>query len=239
MEPPQNGGFSAICIFKSWNQDTSLIRTLCLVPKRCLSGGSSVQKWLKHLVDLCAWTLVFKKRCINLNCLLEVDKGEVGYIYVSMLGTGSGVGTKVLELLQDEYPEVYRFTTAVFPSAEDDVITSPYNRYHSHSSVCIPRFPFHIWKSQGFILSFFFFFFSWGRKLIIGEYFGRIVSNSWAFILMRGRKWTKPGAKKSSKGLQLHRCNRNFWIPRGGGGCEIGTRGGQCSPLNEALILVC
>ncbi len=43
-------------------------------------------------------------------------------------GTGSGVGTKVLELLRDEYPEVYRFTTAVFPSAEDDVITSPYNR---------------------------------------------------------------------------------------------------------------
>ena len=43
-------------------------------------------------------------------------------------GTGSGVGTKVLELLQDEYPEVYRFATAVFPSADDDVITSPYNR---------------------------------------------------------------------------------------------------------------
>lgn len=42
-------------------------------------------------------------------------------------GTGSGVGTKVLELIQDEYPEAYRFATAVFPSAEDDVITSPYN----------------------------------------------------------------------------------------------------------------
>ncbi|XP_065886602.1 tubulin epsilon chain-like [Dysidea avara] len=42
-------------------------------------------------------------------------------------GTGSGVGTKLLEILQDEYPDVYRFTTAVYPSGEDDVITSPYN----------------------------------------------------------------------------------------------------------------
>ncbi|PFX15541.1 Adenylate cyclase type 6 [Stylophora pistillata] len=42
-------------------------------------------------------------------------------------GTGSGLGTSVLNLLADEYPDVYRFTTAVFPSADDDVITSPYN----------------------------------------------------------------------------------------------------------------
>ena len=68
-------------------------------------------------------------------------------------GTGSGVGTRVLEILQNEYPDVYRyatghagktrclnpfvwfvlwgvavrFVTAVFPSADDDVITSPYN----------------------------------------------------------------------------------------------------------------
>jgi tubulin epsilon len=43
-------------------------------------------------------------------------------------GTGSGVGTKILEILKDEFPEVYRFVVAVFPSADDDVITSPYNR---------------------------------------------------------------------------------------------------------------
>lgn len=42
-------------------------------------------------------------------------------------GTGSGVGTCILNLLEDEYPDVYRFVTAVYPSAEDDVITSPYN----------------------------------------------------------------------------------------------------------------
>ncbi|KAK3747234.1 hypothetical protein RRG08_005870 [Elysia crispata] len=41
--------------------------------------------------------------------------------------TGSGVGTCILNLLEDEYPDVYRFVTAVYPSAEDDVITSPYN----------------------------------------------------------------------------------------------------------------
>ena len=42
-------------------------------------------------------------------------------------GTGSGLGTYILDLLHDEYPNVYRFTTAVFPSPDDDVITSPYN----------------------------------------------------------------------------------------------------------------
>ncbi|KNC48695.1 tubulin [Thecamonas trahens ATCC 50062] len=42
-------------------------------------------------------------------------------------GTGSGLGTFILNLLADEYPSVYRFTTAVFPSPDDDVVTSPYN----------------------------------------------------------------------------------------------------------------
>lgn len=42
-------------------------------------------------------------------------------------GTGSGLGTAILALLKDEFPEVYRFVTAVYPSQDDDVITSPYN----------------------------------------------------------------------------------------------------------------
>lgn len=42
-------------------------------------------------------------------------------------GTGSGVGTYILHMLKDEFPEVYRFVTAIFPSEDDDVITSPYN----------------------------------------------------------------------------------------------------------------
>ncbi|KAM8998862.1 tubulin epsilon chain-like [Sarcophilus harrisii] len=42
-------------------------------------------------------------------------------------GTGSGLGTFILNVLEDEFPEVYRFVTSVFPSGEDDVITSPYN----------------------------------------------------------------------------------------------------------------
>ena len=30
-------------------------------------------------------------------------------------------------LTQEEFPEAYRFTVSVFPSKDDDVITSPYN----------------------------------------------------------------------------------------------------------------
>lgn len=42
-------------------------------------------------------------------------------------GTGSGVGTYVLGLLSDLYPKIYRFSACVFPSEENDVVTSPYN----------------------------------------------------------------------------------------------------------------
>uniref|UniRef100_A0A3Q2QIS2 Tubulin epsilon 1 n=1 Tax=Fundulus heteroclitus TaxID=8078 RepID=A0A3Q2QIS2_FUNHE len=42
-------------------------------------------------------------------------------------GTGSGLGTRVLSLLEEEFPDVCRIVTAMYPSAEDDVITSPYN----------------------------------------------------------------------------------------------------------------
>ncbi|XP_018555212.1 LOW QUALITY PROTEIN: tubulin epsilon chain [Lates calcarifer] len=42
-------------------------------------------------------------------------------------GTGSGLGTRVLGLLEEEFPEVCRIVTSVYPTAEDDVITSPYN----------------------------------------------------------------------------------------------------------------
>jgi tubulin epsilon len=42
-------------------------------------------------------------------------------------GTGSGLGSYIVEMLKDEFPEVYRFVTAVFPSEDDDVVTSPYN----------------------------------------------------------------------------------------------------------------
>lgn len=42
-------------------------------------------------------------------------------------GTVAGVGTYMLSLLEDLYPSVYRFAVSVFPSADNDVITSPYN----------------------------------------------------------------------------------------------------------------
>ena len=35
-------------------------------------------------------------------------------------GTGSGLGSYVLEALADEYPRTIRFATAVFPSESDD-----------------------------------------------------------------------------------------------------------------------
>ena len=42
-------------------------------------------------------------------------------------GTGSGLGTYMLESLEDLMPEVFRFVSCVCPSRDDDVVTSPYN----------------------------------------------------------------------------------------------------------------
>lgn len=42
-------------------------------------------------------------------------------------GTGSGLGTNVLSVLADEFPDIERLVTPVYPSEDDDVITSPYN----------------------------------------------------------------------------------------------------------------
>ena len=43
---------------------------------------------------------------LPLNCLVYV--GHVVRRGLVLAGTGSGIGTKVLEVLQDGYPEVYR-----------------------------------------------------------------------------------------------------------------------------------
>jgi len=42
-------------------------------------------------------------------------------------GTGSGLGTYILRMLEDEFGEPWRFSVPIFPSAGDDVVTSPYN----------------------------------------------------------------------------------------------------------------
>lgn len=42
-------------------------------------------------------------------------------------GTGSGLGTATLNLLEDDYPVVDRFVTSIYPSYTQDVVTAPYN----------------------------------------------------------------------------------------------------------------
>ena len=52
-----------------------------------------------------------------------------GFFFLHSLGggTGSGLGTYILDDLADLYPSVFKFSACVFPSEDDDVITSPYN----------------------------------------------------------------------------------------------------------------
>lgn len=59
------------------------------------------------------------ERCDSLQCFFVLH--SLGG------GTGSGLGTYLLQLLEDLYPEVFRFVSCVCPSRDDDVITSPYN----------------------------------------------------------------------------------------------------------------
>ncbi|TPX41447.1 hypothetical protein SeMB42_g05061 [Synchytrium endobioticum] len=59
-------------------------------------------------------------------------------------GTGSGLGSYIMELLHDEFPEAYRFSCVVCPSADDDVVISPYNsvlslaKHMEHSDCILP-----------------------------------------------------------------------------------------------------
>lgn len=48
-------------------------------------------------------------------------------------GTGSGLGSWLLEALRDSFPEPYRLSVSLLPSENDDVITSPYNALLSTS----------------------------------------------------------------------------------------------------------
>lgn len=58
-------------------------------------------------------------------------------------GTGSGLGSYILEMLCDDYKQI-KFSNCVFPSAFDDVITSPYNSFfalakiHEFSNCVLP-----------------------------------------------------------------------------------------------------
>jgi tubulin epsilon len=60
---------------------------------------------------------------------LEACESPQAFLLLHSLGggTGSGVGSYLLEQLADEFPEPYRLTASLFPSDNDDVITSPYN----------------------------------------------------------------------------------------------------------------
>ena len=40
---------------------------------------------------------------------------KVFWFPFSIPGTGSGIGTKVLETLQDDYPEVYKYVNNMYP----------------------------------------------------------------------------------------------------------------------------
>lgn len=62
--------------------------------------------------------------------VLEGCDSPQAFIFLHSIcgGTGSGLGSFVLEQLQDFFPELCRLNVAVFPSGNDeDVITAPYN----------------------------------------------------------------------------------------------------------------
>mmetsp|Transcript_17923 Transcript_17923/g.32719 ORF Transcript_17923/g.32719 Transcript_17923/m.32719 type:complete len:435 (-) Transcript_17923:313-1617(-) len=69
-----------------------------------------------------------------------------GFLLLQSLGggTGSGVGSYIMEMLADEFSSTYRLASSVFPSEDDDVVTSPYNamlslaRLVEHADIALP-----------------------------------------------------------------------------------------------------
>ena len=72
----------------------------------------------------------YKDKILNQvnNVLEQCDSPQCFLITHSIGGgTGSGLGSYVVNILGDNFPDIFKFTLSVFPSKDDDVITSPYN----------------------------------------------------------------------------------------------------------------
>lgn len=65
----------------------------------------------------------------KINKLLEECDSPQCFMFTQSLGggTGSGLGTYILNVLNEYYTDIFKFNVTVFPSDDDDVITSPYN----------------------------------------------------------------------------------------------------------------
>ena len=66
---------------------------------------------------------------------LEACESPQAFVLLHSLGggTGSGLGSYLLEQVADAYPEPYRFAASLLPGDTDDVVTSPYNALLSAS----------------------------------------------------------------------------------------------------------
>ncbi|CBZ50232.1 putative tubulin epsilon chain [Neospora caninum Liverpool] len=79
---------------------------------------------------------------------LELTESPQGFILLHSLGggTGSGLGSFVVQMLEEELPDLPRFCCSVVPSPihVDDVVTAPYNNLlsllhlHRHASCVLP-----------------------------------------------------------------------------------------------------
>ncbi|GLV41124.1 beta-Tubulin at 97EF [Carabus blaptoides fortunei] len=101
----------------------------CLFDKTCTiknfpgSGNNWAEGYLTH---------GSKYRSIIENILrrsVEMCNGLHGFLLMYSVGggTGSGLGSYVLQLLEELYPNIDRFVTCVYPNGTEDVITCPYN----------------------------------------------------------------------------------------------------------------
>lgn len=73
--------------------------------------------------------LYYKKLLETVRCAVEQCDSIQCFFLIHSLGggTGSGLGSRILKELYDNYKSTYRFTVSVFPSEADDVVVSPYN----------------------------------------------------------------------------------------------------------------
>ncbi|XP_033213460.1 tubulin epsilon chain-like isoform X1 [Belonocnema kinseyi] len=69
------------------------------------------------------------KICETIRKFVEKCDCLHGFLVMHSLGggTGSGLGTATLKILDDNYPHVDRFVSCVYPAGTQDVITAPYN----------------------------------------------------------------------------------------------------------------
>ncbi|XP_021919419.1 tubulin epsilon chain-like [Zootermopsis nevadensis] len=128
---------SVVAHFRT-GQFRHLFDETCLLTNYPGSGNNWAEGFYAHGSEYSEKILNILQRCAEKSDQLH------GFLCLFSLGggTGSGLGSSILTILEDNFPLIERFVTCVYPAGNEDVVTAPYNvalatRELTHHASCV------------------------------------------------------------------------------------------------------